>query len=125
MDVNEGKFNFGIDTLQRISQTLQRIKLICELPPTIHRQRLHIDAIKNYYADASVLMSLQDASAKFIPQYSTEIDNLKITSRIVKGKKIEGYDPNLERRLQQIKREIAIILNKYYMPVKEYDEDDY
>ena len=125
METNEGKFNFGVDTLQRISQTLTRIKLICELPPTIHRQRLHIDAVKSFFSDAGVLMSLSEKSRNELTKYSKEVDELKIPSKIIRGKQIQFYDYRLERRLYQIVREVAIVLNKYYMPTKDYDEDEY
>ena len=125
METNEGKFNFGIDTLQRISQTLSRIKMICELPPNLTRQRLHIDAVKTFFSDAGVLMSLSKDTKGDLSKYSKEIDNLQLSTRTIRGKRIVFYDINLEKRLFQIVREISIILNKYYMTVKYYDEVEY
>lgn len=127
MDVESGKFNFGLDTLKRISLILARITMICELPPTKTRQRLHIDAVKSYFSEAGILISLkQDKnSVAALEKYSKEVDNLKPASIIRKGKKEIYYDPKLEMRLFQLRREIGIVLKEYYMPIKEYDEDDY
>lgn len=125
MEGDQGKFNFGVDTLRRMSNTLERIKMICELPPTVGRQRLHLDAVKSYFQDASVLMSLKESNEAKLKQYCLEIDNLKLSSRLIRGKIITSYDPGLDKRLFQIIRELGIILQDYYMPKKEYDEDDY
>lgn len=121
----EGKFNFGVDTLRRISNTLERIKLIRELPANITRQRLHIDAVQSFFQDAAVLMSLKTEHSQDLIKYQKEIDGLRLSSRMIRGRQKIFYNSQLETRLNQIVREVSIVLNTYFMPKKEYDDDDY
>ena len=67
----------------------------------------------------------KEENSQPLKKYALEIDNLKLSSKIIKGKRITFYDPRLEQRLYQIVREIGILINYYYMPKKEYDEDEY
>lgn len=124
--MDEGKFNFGVDTLQRISRTLDRIKLVCEMPPTTFRQRLHIDEVQNYYSDAGILLAKKyGENNPIVKKYTEEVDSLKLTCKTSKGKRVEIFDKKLEIRLRQIVREVGILIGDYYMPSKDEDEDDY
>ena len=86
---------------------------------------MHIDTIKNLFLDYAVLLSLNNKKSNALKRFSDEIDNLKTSSKIMKGKIWEYFDYNKEKRLFQIVREISIELSPYFMPKKEEDEDDY
>lgn len=114
-DTAEGAFNSALATLQRIHTSLERIRIIFESYEGVKKQKMHIEEVKIFFMMASPLLS-----DKTIENYSEEIDNLRIRTKIIKGKKFEHYSYSLESRLFQLIRIFSIELRPYFM---KYSQD--
>ena len=114
-------FNMAVATLQRIHISLERMRVVFEtIPHGLERQRHHISQVKIFFQNSAPLLK-----PGTISNYAKEIDNLKLKTKVFKGRAVTYYDYKLETRLFQIVRNIEIELKPYFMPSKKDDDDDY
>lgn len=120
----EASFNMAVATLQRIHLCLETMRLIFfNYPPSITRQRVHIDMVKMFYQNAVPLLKEAKVDTK---EYEKEIAQLSLSSRINKGRKELYYDFKKEQRCLAIVAELENKLSPYFMPKRrEEDDDDY
>lgn len=120
VDTREAKFNMAIATLQRIHISLEKIRWGFEVLRGITRQEYHINQVKILFMNATPLLQ-----GKKVTQYEKEVDGLKLSTRTQRGRKVIFYDIKLEARLFKIVREWELELEKYFMPSKVDDGDEY
>ena len=119
-DRRETKFNMAVATLQRIHISLERIRWGFEFLKGIPKQNFHINQVKILFMNATPLLE-----ETIVKKYQTEVDKLKLNTKIYRGRRVEFYDYKLEKRLFSIVREWTLTLKKYFMPSKVDDGDDY
>lgn len=107
----EARFNMGIATLERIHTSLEKIRWGFEFLHGIPRQRFHIDQVKILFMNMAPLLK-----SKKVDEYKDDIDNLKLKSKLIRGRQVVFYDQKLEARLFGIVREWTLELEKYFMP---------
>ena len=120
LENKEAKFNMAVATLQRIHISLERIRWGFEALGGIPRQRFHINQVKILFMNATPL--LEDEK---VNKYKKEVDDLKLKTKLVRGRKMEFYDPKLEARLFEIVRIWTLDLKKYFMPSMVDEGEDY
>lgn len=117
----ETRFNMAIATLQRIHISLERMRIVFEtIPHGLERQRHHISQIKIFFQNATPLLKKET-----VKKLAPEIDGLKLSSKVLKGRSVYFFDVNKEKRLFEIVREIEMELKPFFMPDKKEDDDDY
>ena len=119
-DHREARFNMAVATLQRIHISLEKIRWGFEFLNGITKQRFHINQVKILFMNATPLLE-----EKLVKKYETEVDGLKLKSKVARGRPIIFYDIKLEARLFELVREWTLELKKYFMPSKVDDGDDY
>ncbi len=120
VDNREAKFNMAVATLQRIHISLEKIRWGFEFLRGIAKQNFHINQVKILFMNATPLLE-----EKKVNEYQKEVDGLKLRSKTYRGRQVTFYDNKLEARLFEIVREWELILQKYFMPSKIDEGDDY
>ena len=93
-DHREARFNMAVATLQRIHISLEKIRWGFEFLNGIPKQRFHINQVKILFMNATPLLE-----EKLVKKYETEVDGLKLKSKVARGRPIIFYDIKLEARM--------------------------
>lgn len=115
-------FNMAVATLMRLDAILRQMKDINFLypPRTPQKQEAHIGLVKQFYINAVPL--LKDKA----PKWKEEILNFSVVNKnsIKAGnqRNTEIYSPEIEKRLNEVMIEIQLVINKFFMP--EGDDED-
>lgn len=119
----EPKFNFALDTLERLSSVLRRISILQIVYPNDlnARQNEYIGLIKQLYLVAIPLLD-----ETMINKYKDEILDFKMDIKLVIKSKIqtmqEMYSATKEKRLNEILVNLQFKLRRFLMPQGESDD---
>lgn len=114
MEESGESFNMAVATLMRLDGILKRMQLISEMMQGIPKQRLMIEEARHFILNSSPLMG--NVIADEVQEYKNRIFKIKIPTKVIKGKRIEYYNPNIENEIMSILIEIQIKIKNFFMP---------
>ena len=119
----EVAFNDALKTLGRVGEALNDIRNIDYLypPESIEKQKAFINLVRRFYIVSVPLMKVTQSE-----KYKNEILNLTLKKvSMVKGTNSKYkpiYDPDIDKRLNEILIEIQQQIKKYLMPSRREDD---
>lgn len=117
-------FNMAIATLARLDGILRRMEMVSELTSGTNEQRRQIKLLRHFFINATPLM-VQVLKKESYNNFKKKVLQLQIPTKLIKGRRVEYYNPELSDEILNIVSDIQIEIKEHFMPRKEEDEDDY
>lgn len=108
-------FNMAVATLMRLDSILKRMELVSEVLDGTREQKLQIKLLRHFLLNASPLMSISMTEDE-VKDYKKRILDIKIPSRLIKGKRYEYYSSGISDEMLSISMEIQTYLKNFFMP---------
>lgn len=108
-------FNMAVATLARLDGILKRMEMVSEIASGLREQRLQIKLLRHFFSNATPLMGIAMDKTKY-NVYKKRVFDIKIPTKIIKGKVVEYYSPKIDDEIMSLVMEIQIDIKGYFMP---------
>jgi hypothetical protein len=116
-------FNMAVATLARLDGILKRMEIVSEFVSGIKEQRLHIKLLRHFFINATPLLA-QALKTSEINKYKERVTELRIPTKLIRGRRAEYYDAELSNKIIDLITDIQIEIKEHFMPRKEEDDDE-